>query len=216
MKRRAFNILAAGSLVMCVATVAMWLRSQFSTDQCRYVAILGQVLEVFPDLGDRAESGGLGIWWHKLGPSGGTYWDCRFHSELGMVGIEVNRSEQAGNNSFCGGPLGWHAIKSDYGPANALPAHHHPWWHLGFLVRWHSQKSLYSRDQWCHVTVPYWAITLATALLPGLRAFRERRRQGRARAGLCPLCHYDLRATPDRCPECGTTVPGGHVPKVSR
>ena len=55
-------------------------------------------------------------------------------------------------------------------------------------------------------TIPYWFLSLTFAVPPSLwlRARRRNWRRMRSeRAGLCPTCHYDLRATPDRCPECG-------------
>ena len=57
--------------------------------------------------------------------------------------------------------------------------------------------------------LPYGLVALLTAVPPAARAlFRRataRRRARRSAVGLCPACGYDLRATPGRCPECGTS-----------
>jgi hypothetical protein len=63
-----------------------------------------------------------------------------------------------------------------------------------------------THEQW-HLTVPLWPFLLATggpATGWLLASHRRRRRERRAKLGLCPTCGYDLRATPGRCPECGT------------
>jgi len=57
------------------------------------------------------------------------------------------------------------------------------------------------------MTVAAWSgYLLPLALARVARARRERRQRlagARADAGLCSVCGYDLRASPDRCPECG-------------
>ena len=54
-----------------------------------------------------------------------------------------------------------------------------------------------------------WKVAVPLAVLPaiwlaGIAA--AWRRSLRPRAGLCKACGYDLRASRDRCPECGTAI----------
>jgi hypothetical protein len=44
---------------------------------------------------------------------------------------------------------------------------------------------------------------IASATVVALKARRDRRRKRLLQQHRCPCCEYDLRASPERCPECG-------------
>jgi len=69
------------------------------------------------------------------------------------------------------------------------------------------------------VLFPYW-ILVAPGMFPlAVRFLRALRRYARTRLHRCTGCGYDLRATPGRCPECGTEpaapAPSGLTPSSS-
>jgi hypothetical protein len=63
-----------------------------------------------------------------------------------------------------------------------------------------------SQFHWEGVVVLHWLFVVTFAALPLLRFRAWRRHRRQAKAGTCAKCGYDLRATPARCPECGTVA----------
>ena len=87
---------------------------------------------------------------------------------------------------------------------------HYPRFTTGWIhsFGFHASERNYVGTHMIDVVIPIWfalactmSLPVAHLLLSGRRYVRTRRL---LRASLCPTCGYDLRATPDRCPECGT------------
>ena len=81
-----------------------------------------------------------------------------------------------------------------------------PNWSFGVIrgTRFHQPGQLTATD----VRVPHWLVALLAGIAPAVYGYRRRRRPP---PGYCRNCGYDLRASPGRCPECGTTGVGGRA-----
>jgi hypothetical protein len=175
MRRKLVNFAAALSLVLCAATIALWVRSYRASDylnwssSSREISCVGEQGQVLiritkiekPNffqprslrLNDR---GGLDPQWFTLDAL--KYTNLPMEWELRMLGMD-----------FAAGP----------------------------------RDRIYSAVQ---VLLAHWLLATLFALLPGLWCAHRLRQQLRARANLCLTCGYDIRASLERCPECGTVL----------
>ena len=97
----------------------------------------------------------------------------------------------------------WQHVKNPGGPVRYnLPDYVHGLFGYG-ICRYRPTNAVILRYD--ALVLPYWLPVLMTGMPSLIVAWRRwaSRAARRIAAGLCPACGYDLRASQDRCPECG-------------
>src|SRR5690242_10758991 len=69
---------------------------------------------------------------------------------------------------------------------------------------WHREEVV----QFQEVAVQGWLLAILFGIPPAMLLVGFLRRRRRLRSGLCVACGYDLRSSPERCPECGAAPAG--------
>ena len=193
--RRLTTLAAAVSLVLCVATCALWVRSYRFGDAVWHTASAHG-----PDTCERRE-------W-LANQSGGGILVCRAvrlvtYPPAAAGGLPPHADRVGWRYN------GWDAARTGY----PTFAYRQPGGSLSRWVSWGRDDAAFPAPDGRRfdnregvVIVPH-AAPAAAFLLPGMPALTATRRswvrRRRRRDGLCLRCGYDLRATPERCPECG-------------
>jgi hypothetical protein len=173
LRRWLFNLAATVSALLLLVTAALWARG-------RYTWVDERVFVARPNGAER-----YNIWGLRNTPFGVTgFLTLAVPFDPAMPRYEAVRTFAADRASF-------NQFFAPYGARGAagvwwvtIPDRRHYQWHGLFHV-------------------PHWTLALLTSIVPTTWLVRRWRRRQRLTAGRCLTCGYDLRATPDRCPECG-------------
>ncbi|MDB5299791.1 MAG: hypothetical protein JWO87_1454 [Phycisphaerales bacterium] len=177
MMRRFFTLLSAVSLLLCVATGVLWVRSRWASTGVIYFD--DRHLERSPLYELYVIRGKVGIVYFTYDGSALTYPPKLYDYPTGrhlQLGPSDNEPDAFFDTAVYYGMTGWHLA--------------------GF--------GGFREDHGWAAFIPCWALMVLSAYPPFVwgRAFRRRVRWKRNQC--CPTCGYDLRATHERCPECGT------------
>jgi hypothetical protein len=191
MLRRLFTLVSLVSLVLCAATVVLWVRSYrvgYYSDSHGYQVVAGRATDEH--------------YWF-LSASGGLVYTRSNGWSDDPVAVGLNTANRGTRGRSFGTPEPDRFRTAALGGRRTV---------LGFHYgedRAERAGDLKLTGVSRTIVVPYWSLCAGFAVvspLPWLAGAAGRRR--RRAANRCPACGYDLRATPGRCPECGV-VPKG-------
>ena len=219
MKRRLFTILSAVSLLLLLATLISWPLSyapararaldQLPTAACAVQQSRGRLRLVLP-LGREHVTGPAAIPFptRVLGVRGEAPWSIEGTAVLTLPdGLTIRVRDLLVSHANTQHSV-TAAAMDEFSPP--VPLASLTWQSgrssIGPVVVNASSSSGVTFRRWWSITSPHWYVLSATAILPALWLVRTVRRARRTFKGACPSCGYDLRATPDRCPECGQQV----------
>jgi hypothetical protein len=168
------------SLLLCVATLSAWARSYFRVARVSY---------------NENDAGTYRLWY-----AASVFGRIEYYAGS-TPGFRPGEIIVAVSGWSCSARPVRHVIKSDRPSYFLKPDGQFA---SGFFLGFGFAKAVMKaggtqRALW----LPHWSLVLLFAILPALRLRAAIRSRELRRVGLCPKCGYDLRATPDRCPECG-------------